>query len=75
MPAEGLVLTDEDVGMPVASEIDELEIGIAPVDIGQRLERNKRFPTLLVRAFIKTCCGCFKDRKVELTVTCQIQKL
>jgi hypothetical protein len=48
VPGERLVLRDQDVGVAVTVEIDETQIGIAPVDVGQERQRRKCLPPLIL---------------------------
>jgi hypothetical protein len=36
MPGQRLVLRDQDVGVPVAGEIDQAQVRIVPIELGQR---------------------------------------
>ena len=61
--------------MPITGEIEELEIGIVPVEVGQGSERGKLFPVLIVSALIKARHRTAQIDQIELTVASQIHKL
>ncbi len=75
VPAEGIVFSDQQVGVAVAGEVDELEIGIVPIQDGQRGERREGLPVLVHGALIEAGCGTLELDHVELTVASEIKKL
>jgi hypothetical protein len=44
MPAEGFVLSDENIGVPASREVYKPQVGIVPVEVGQSLEGDEILP-------------------------------
>ena len=63
VPAEHFVLGDQDVGVAVAGEIDEPEIGIAQSRSRQRRERREGLPAVVVRALVETGSRARRSRR------------
>jgi len=68
MPAEDLVLADENIGVAVTREIDEFKIGIVPPQIGQRGEGHKGLPALVFGALVEARGGPFELDQIHLAV-------
>src|SRR5436190_23169525 len=75
MPAEGLVFADQHVGVAVAGDIDEFEIGIAPVEDRQRGKWPERLPVLVLGPLEEPRRSSAELGQVELTVAGEIEKL
>jgi len=75
VPAEGLVFGDEDVGVTIASEVDEFEIGVAPGNIRERAKCPVCIPLLIRRALEESRRWSIEVDNVQLTITSQIQEL
>src|SRR4051794_5480126 len=75
MPAQGAVLRNQHVGVPVAGEIGEAEVGIAPVDPGQRLEWGEGFPVFINGPLVESRRRAGELRQVELAIAGEIEEL
>ena len=75
VPPEGVVFADQEVGKPVAGEIDEFEVGVAPVQHRQRLEGSERLPVLILGALEESRASARRSHQVELAVAGKIHQL
>ena len=67
IPAQDVVLGDQDVRAAVTGQVHEAQVRIGPVDRRQRVERDQRLPTG-GRACKETRCGIGEARDVQASV-------
>ena len=75
IPAEDVVLGDQHVGMAIAVEIDEAQIGIVPVHIRDGGQGQETLPVLVVGALVEAGIGPFQHHAILLPVAGEIEKL
>ncbi len=75
MPAERVLFGDQQVGQAVAREIDEFQIGIAPVEHRQLLETLEWLPVGIGRALVISRRGTVKVHQVEPPVPGEVHQL
>ena len=75
MPGEDLVFGDQDIGMSIPRQVDELEIRVVPGQVGQRREGGELIPALVLGALEEAGRGPAELDQVELPVAGQVQEL
>src|SRR5262245_61628057 len=75
MPTESVVGTDEHVRVAIASEVDEFEIGITPVEHRQRRKGDERFPAVVCGPLEDAWGGTRELDEIQLTVPSEIEQL
>ena len=75
MPGEDLVLGDQDVGAPVAVQVDEPQVGVVPRRVRQLGEGAERLPARVLGALVEPRGGPGERHQVELPVAGEVQQL
>ena len=75
VPHQGVVFGDQHVGMAVAVEINELEVGVAEVAVQARVEGAERLPAFGIVVFVQARRGTVHDHDVGLTVAGKVHEL
>lgn len=75
VPGEDLVLGHEGIGKAVAREIDEAQIGVAPVDVRQRQEGNVLRPPSSCIAFMEAWRGRLELHDIDRAVAVEVQQV
>src|SRR2546423_12826285 len=61
--------------MPIAIEVDELQVGIIPGNVWRGQERRKGSPLTILLVLIEALKRRAKLHKVFLSIACQVHKL
>ena len=75
VPDEGVVFGDQHVGVAVAVEIDELQVGVAHVAVEARGEGAERLPALGLVVLVEAGHRAVQDDQVGLAVAGQVHEL
>ena len=75
VPDEGIVFGDQHVGMAVAVEVDELQVGVAHVAVQARGERAEGLPAFGLVVLVQAGRGAVQHHQVGLAVAGQIHEL
>ena len=60
--------------MAVAVKVDEAQVGIIPIDIGQGFERSEVLPIFVGGALEKAGSRPGEGHQVELSIACQVEQ-
>jgi hypothetical protein len=74
IPSEPLVGGDEDVGQPVAGQVDEADVGVAPRQVRKRAERPERLPAIDLAPLEEAGRRALERNHVELPVAGEIEQ-
>ena len=75
IPGEDVVLGDEHIRVSVAVEVDEAKIGIVPVHIGDRGQRQEILPVLVFGPLVEAGIGPLQHDAILLPVAGEIEEL
>src|SRR5205085_8065886 len=75
VPGEHIILADQDVGLAVAGEIDEFQVGVIPVQYGQRGERLQRAPGSIFGSLEEAWGPGVELDQIELPIAGKIEQL
>ena len=75
VPDEGAVFGDQHVGVAVAVQIDELQVGVAHVAVEARREGTEGLPAFSVIVLIEAGHGAVQHHQVGLAVAGQVHEL
>ena len=75
VPDEGVVFGDQHVGVAVAVEIDELQVGVAHVAVEARGEGAEGLPAFGLVVLVEAGRGAVQHHQVGLAVAGQIHEL
>jgi hypothetical protein len=75
VPGEDLLLADHDVGVAVPVEIDEAEVGIAPIDLRLGAEGPEARPAVLEVSFVETGDRLGQEHQVLAPVSGEVEEL
>ena len=66
---------DQDVAEAIAVDIDQAQVGIVPVDVGNRRQRHERIPVSGFGALIKPWRGTIQHHAIQVSIAAQIHEL
>ena len=72
---EHLIIGDEEIGVAVAGQIDEAQVGILPIDVRQTDEGAKSIPTGIIGASEEPWSRCLEIDQIELAIAREVQQL
>ena len=75
VPGEYVLLGDERIGMAIAGQIHEAQIGVLPVDVGQAGERHVALPAVVTVTLVKAGRGAAEIDHINFAIACQIHEL
>ena len=75
VPDEGVVFADQHVGVAVAVQIDEFQVGVAHVAVEARGERAEGLPAFVVVVFVEAGHGAVQHHQIGLAVAGEVHEL
>ena len=74
VPGDGAVRGQQRVGVPVAVEVDEAQVGVVPADRRELLERAERLPVAVVGALVEARARAVVAHEVEPAVAVEVDE-
>src|SRR5512136_2929478 len=75
MPSQGFTFGDQDIGVTIAGQVDELQVGIVKVDLRPGLKGSERLPIGFVGTFVEAANSTLHLDQIHLTISSQIKEL
>src|SRR5262249_14694515 len=75
VPNEDFVLGDQCIGMAVTGEVDEAQVGVTPVDVGQVGKRNEALPTVLLVTFVEARHRWMELHQIEYAIALHVDQV